>query len=387
MGTPSATLTAPLAFTLPSDVSADDERQGVLRARSFPPGDRGRHSFDVQPCEIHDCNQLGDPPLDLLGAGFDVADLAGFDDLQTVLARVEAAAHITEDDAAAIRSALDGVRLSLAGGLEIDVSYIAPEGLIMRKSGPNGLKVTGDRMTGMNDHDAATSIHADQDVFGTPLAQLMEGRAPDLFRHESPDGRNDDADMLLLNLWIPLRQITRPLVLADQRSIDRPRHQLRYGLATESFLERSEDQVVNDIWTFLHDPDQQWYFHSEMDHRSAYVFNTLGTPHGAVVLPGEDVAAELVGLVGEISKALRAGQTDDVWTLAARSERIGQAEETTPALERAIADLRRLASEAGSDPAALRGDRAESWLDAANRVAARLTRCSLEMRIVASIVA
>src|SRR5690606_27658962 len=145
---------------------------------------------------------------------------------------------------------------------------------------------------GMNDHGGATSIHADQDVYGTPLTELMDGRAPSLFRHDSPDGSNDDAGLMLANLWIPLQQITQPLVLGDGRSIDRRRHQLRYGLATQSFLERDDDMVINDIWTFLHDPDQRWYLRSEMDHRSAYVFNTLSTPHGAAVLPGEDLAEQ-----------------------------------------------------------------------------------------------
>ena len=58
-------------------------------------------------------------------------------------------------------------------------------------------------------------------------------------------------------------------MLADGRSLDRRRHQLRYGLPTGSFLDRDEDQVINDIWHLLHDDAQQWYFRSDMDHRSA----------------------------------------------------------------------------------------------------------------------
>ena len=69
--------------------------------------------------------------------------------------------------------------------------------------------------------------------------------------------------------------------------LDRRRHQLRYGLATQSFLEREEDMTINDIWTFLHHPDQRWHLRSDMDHRSAYVFDTLSTAHGACTLPGE----------------------------------------------------------------------------------------------------
>ena len=189
----------------------------------------------------------------------------------------------------------------------------------MRKAGPNGMSVVGPRSHGMNDHGGATSVHADQDVFGTPLTQLMDGRAPSLFRHDSPDGHNHDARLMLLNLWIPLQQITQPLVLADGRSIDRRRHQLRYGLATETFLERDDDMAVNDIWTFLHDPDQRWYLRSDMDHRHAYVFNTLSTPHSACTLPGEDVAercyrsledAEAAVARGDVAAARRGGLAD-----------------------------------------------------------------------------
>ncbi len=188
--------------------------------------------------------------------------------------------------------------------------YIADEGFIMRKSGPNGMSLVGPRSTGMNGHGVATSIHADQDVYGTPLTQLMDGRAPSLFRHDSPDGKNQDSAVMLVNLWIPLQQITQPLALADGRSIDRRRQQLRYGLATTSFLERENDMVINDIWTFLHDPDQQWFVRSDMDHRSAYVFNTLSTPHGSCTLPGEDVAEQCYRGLEVAEAAVVAGNAD-----------------------------------------------------------------------------
>lgn len=95
---------------------------------------------------------------------------------------------------------------------------------------------------------------------------------------------------MLVNAWIPLQQITQPLAFVDPRTLDRRRHQLRYGLVTSSFLERDDEMAINDIWIFLHDPDQRWFFRSQMDHTSAYLFNTLSTAHGAGTLPGEDVA-------------------------------------------------------------------------------------------------
>ena len=159
----------------------------------------------------------------------------------------------------------------------------------MRKGGPNGLDPDPDvQMSEMNGHAAALAIHGDQDVRGTPLKQLMRGFAPWIFRHQSPDGNNRWSPLVLVNLWIPLDQITRPLTLMDRRTLNKRQHQCRYALPTDAFLDRSEDMTVNDIWTFLHDADQHWYFSSDMDFRQAYVFDTLGTPHGATILPGEE---------------------------------------------------------------------------------------------------
>jgi len=161
----------------------------------------------------------------------------------------------------------------------------------MRKGGPNGLKPDPDaQMNGMNDHDVAMAVHGDQDVFGTPLKQIMRGFAPRLFRHQSPDRRNLLSPLVLVNLWIPLQQVTRPLTLMDRRTLDAPRQQLRYALPTDSFLERRQDMRFNDVWSFLHDEAHQWYYRADMGHEQAYVFDTLGEPHGSFMLPGEAVA-------------------------------------------------------------------------------------------------
>ncbi len=171
---------------------------------------------------------------DLATFGFDTVDLSGLDQLQQACATVRDAGRITDDEAAIIRASLDGAVLPTSSGDQLRVLYLAEEGFIMRTAGPNGMSLVGPRTSGMNGHSGATSVHGDQDVYGTPMTQLMDGRAPSLFLHDSPDGRNDDAAMVLVNLWIPLQQIVQPLVLADGRSIDRRRHQLRYGLATDA---------------------------------------------------------------------------------------------------------------------------------------------------------
>ncbi len=318
MTTRDATIPVRLGFTPSSQAIPDDDHPGLLRAGPRSSGPYGGERVEYHTCAATDGCQDDTVRPDLLELGFDTADLSDFDDLQQVLRRVAGAGRLSNADASAIRASLQGATLPLTGGASATVLHIADEGLIMRKSGPNGVSVVGPRSVGANGHEAATSVHADQDVYGTPLTQLMDGRAPSLLRHDSPDGQNHDASLMLVNVWIPLRQITQPLVLADGRSIDRRRHQLRYGLATTSFLERDDDMAINDIWTFLHDPGQRWYLRSEMDHRSAYVFNTLGTPHGACTLPGEEVAERCYCALEDAEAAVAAGDR-------ARARRRGRA--------------------------------------------------------------
>jgi hypothetical protein len=247
------------------------------------------------------------------------------------------------------------------------------------------MPVVAPRSNGMNDHGGATSVHADQDVFGTPLTQLMDGRAPSLFRHDSPDGANRDAGLMLVNLWLPLQQITQPLALADGRSIDRPRHQLRYGLATEGFLDREDDMAVNDIWTFLHHPDQRWYLRSEMDHRRAYVFDTLSTAHGGCTLPGEDVAERCYRALEDAEAAVAAGDVAALTDAVSPIRHPDMPTEAPPALRAAVDAMAAVADEAHTDPARSCGEGAEAWLTRSRQARAAVVRMSLEMRMVVSI--
>ena len=340
--------------------------------------------MEVHGCVATDCNQET-ADVDLLDAGFDTVDLAPLVELQSMLARVREAGEITEADAAAIRAALDGAVLRSTGGLTVTVLHLADEGLFMRTAGPNRMPPVPDQPNGMNDHGPATSVHADQDVYGTPMRQLMDGRAPELFRHDSPDGHNHDASLMLLNLWIPLQQITQPLVLCDGRSVDRRRHQLRYGLPTDSFLERDGDQLINDIWSFLYAPGQRWYFRSEMDHRAAYVFNTLSTPHGAGTLPGEALAETCCrALEAAESAAERSDVTGLVDALSVLAGKRSP-DEATPALRSAIDTMLALAGEARTDPTARLGTRGADWVSRSRTARRRLVRMSIEMRLVASV--
>ena len=135
-------------------------------------------------------------------------------------------------------------------------------------------------MTKTSGHGAAFSqFYGDGTCTARRFARSSTGRGP-LFRHDSPEGSNPWSPLFLVNLWIPCQQITRPPALmgsADAGPVPPP---ARYTLPTSSLPRaRIRSAHLNDIWTYLPDDSQRWYFTSEMDLRSAYVFNTpVGAP-------------------------------------------------------------------------------------------------------------
>ncbi|MEZ5203488.1 MAG: hypothetical protein R2701_03635 [Acidimicrobiales bacterium] len=382
-----ATIPVRLGFTPASAAIDDPDHPGLRRAGPRTTGPYGTKDVELHTCAATDLAQ--DPAVapDLFELGFDTVDLTPLDDLQQTLRRVAAAGRIADDDAALVRAALDGAALRCSSGATATVLHIADEGFIMRSSGPNRRSVTRPESTDMNDHGAATSVHADQDVYGTPLRQVMDGRAPSLLRHDSPDGHNHDASLMLANLWIPLQQIVQPLVLADPRTVDRRRHQRRYGLPTGTFLERDDDMAINDIWTFLHDPDQRWFLRSEMDHTSAYLFNTLSAPHGACTLPGEDVAERCFLALADAEAAVADGDAAALVEALAPVAAVSVPDETTPALRAAIEAMAAVAVTARRDPTTTCGEGAEAWTAASRAARERVIRRSLELRLVVSVAA
>lgn len=369
-----------LCFTRPADVSPDTARPGVLRAAAVFDAD-GAELFATHRCRIRDCAQPGTPRPDLEHAGFETIDLAPLAALQQTLEHVRQAGRMDAADAAAIRRELRGRTFRLGNGRLLRLLFIAPEGLIIRKAGPNGLKTNPDEpLTEMNGHEASQAVHSDQDVRGTPIRQIMRGAGPWLFRHESPDGANRHSPVFLVNIWIPLQQVTRPLTLMDQRTVDRRRHQLRYALPTDSFLNRDADSRINDIWTFLHDDAQQWYFTSAMDAHRAYVFNTLSTPHGAFILPGE-ASAEL--RYSQLKKACATILRDDAAALHACTMPLGDTTPpaTTAPLRAAIATMDELLAEAHAQSPLVLAE--TDWAARAAAAMDRLVRKSIELRAVA----
>lgn len=373
------TVTAELSFARAEEVSRD----GALgRARTIPVAAEGEAgAFDRRRCSIVDLAG-GGPRPELWTQGFDVADLSGHGRLQAALGRVREAERLGEGDAAAIRRALRFASLPLGSGGRLRVLHVAREGLFMRRALPGGEA----RALGPGEHDAAIAVHVDQDVDGTPLRQLLGGVAPRLFCHDSPLHHNHRGRLWLVNVWIPIEQATRPLALMDGRSLDRRAHQVRYGLPVDGILEgRAEGMRVNDIWKVLHDPGQRWCFDSSLDAGRAWVFNTLSTPHGSFVVPGEARAAARRAAVLAAVAAL--GREDVAGARAALSS--GDAvrtmeEAATESLGRAIAAVEGLLAEGQARLAAcVTAREAGDWPARARAAAERLVRRSIEMRAVA----
>jgi hypothetical protein len=373
-----AAVEADLGFSKPSEVVDDHEGRGLKRAVTRPIDYGFSEQFEYRRCKVHDLCAPGQPMPDLPRTGFETIDLAPLAALQSLLAEVKAAGEISEGQARQLRRHLGGSVFPLSSGKCLKMLHVAPEGLVMRTGGPNGLKVDPHlEMTEMNHHDVALAVHGDQDVRGTPLKQLMRGRAPWMFRHQTPDGSNRWSPLVLVNLWIPLQQITRPLTLMDRRSLDARAHQLRYALPTDTFLDRSADMRLNDIWAFLHDDSQRWYFHSSMGHDKAYVFDTLGEPHGSFILPGEDVAEQYYLQLRQLREQLQAGAA--VQRPAAPA--LALPADTTAPLRRAVESMAALVAGVPVDnpgkPAV------EAWLARAGEAMDSVVRKSLEMRVVA----
>lgn len=379
----SAQIEVSLGFAKAQDVEPDQEREGMLRARTVslrtdPYEAFEFHSFPLQDLTRPDVEEPG-----LEQSGFQTIDLSGNADLQKALAIVRAEDRLSDDAAAAVRDSLNGAHLPLSDGRTLRVEHVAQEGMIQRRAGPSRLDVNPGGMNGANGHGGAAAIHADQDVFGTPLKQMMKGAAPRLFRHQTPDGRNDDSSLFLLNLWIPIQQITRPLVLMDRRSLDAKQHQLRYGLPVTRFLERDEGKEVNDIWAFRPHPAQRWYFRSQMGPDQGYVFDTLGSPHGACILPGEEALAQLYENLDRACHAVETADGDALRNVA-REPPPALPDPTTPPTRDAWHRMNDLLREASTNPTDVCASGAD-WTARARAAMDGVIRKSLEMRLVATL--
>jgi len=332
-----------MGFVLPKDVVQDSERKDRLRANTQSKDySEVSEVVDLQPCAMNDLNS-GKYDIDFFKMGFDKIDLRSNQLLQQLLKKIKTQGILESTDIKAMRQAVAGSVFRLSNGKRLRMVYVAGEGMLIRSSGPNNLALQYDEAVPTHSKQAAASmVHGDQDVYGFPLKRILKGAAPWLFRHDSPDGHNHISPVNLVNIWIPLQQINMPLCLMDRSTLDRQNHQLRFEINIADTLGRKAEHGRNDIWAFLHDPKQQWYFSSEMNggniFENAYVFDTLGMAHGAAVLPGEKQAEQYFLRISECQKALKEGNRD-LFKTSAEKPSLELPSNITQPLSKAIANM------------------------------------------------
>ena len=376
---PASTVTSVLGFARPDGVRPDQERPLVGRSATIQPAPLDGTTLDMRDCELRDLARPGvqEPSLD--EAGFALVDLPDRLGLHDALEAVRRDQRLSRQHEAAIRRSLGRARLRLRDGTRLLLLHVAAEGVLFRSEGPAGIDIR-EGAEGDIRHGGAVNVHADQDVLGTPLRQLMRGQAPRLLRHDAPDSSNGRSPLTLVNLWLPLQQVTRPLTLMHSASLDRRRHQCRYELPTQGILDRSGERARNDIWAFLFDEAQEWYFHSELGLGQAYVFDTLSTAHGSCVLPGEYVAADRHRRLAAAEAAIG---DRDVAALRAASAGRGGGEVATGSLQRAIATMDALLDEVAAEAERLATGDADGWVRRSEAARATVVRSSIELRALA----
>lgn len=211
-----STVTSVLGFARPDRVGPDHERPDIRRSATIEPKPLDDTTLAMHECELRDLAAPGAQQPSLDEAGFAIADLPDRRGLRDTLREVRREQRLSPRNEAAIRRSLGRSRLRLRDGTQLLILHVAAEGVLFRREGPAGIDVR----VGADDevhHGGAVNVHADQDVLGTPLRQLMRGRAPRILRHDAPDSANRRSPLMLVNLWLPLRQVTRPLALMDSR--------------------------------------------------------------------------------------------------------------------------------------------------------------------------
>jgi hypothetical protein len=365
-----SSVSAPIGFAPVESVVDDQERPGVLRSiRRRPSDDHASVAFAT--CTIRNLDTADRAP-GFAEAGFEAVRLPERSGLVPLLGEISDAGAASDDHVERLRALLTGSAIELADGSRLHIDHVADDGVIVRHAGPDGTQIDGAA------HQGAVNVHIDQDVLGTPLRQLFDGGAAEVFAHESPDSRNDTSSHHLVNLWLPLQQITRPLTLMDGRTLDRRRHQLRHHLVVDGFLDRDEDQAVNDIWACLHDPAQEWWFRPDAELGEAYVFDTLSTPHASFVSPGEDVAADRHRRLGAVIDAVGTGDHRRRRELA-QAPPLDLHPDASEPLRVAVDAMDGLLAEVR---AAAEGDLDDTWCARAQAARDAVVRRSLELRAV-----
>ena len=105
-----------MAFAKASDVQADAERAGMLRAATHRVDADVRAVSELRSCRLRDWSASDAPNLDLEGMGFESIDLSDLGQLQSTLEHVRQAGRVTPADASAIRREMRGYSATLSSG-------------------------------------------------------------------------------------------------------------------------------------------------------------------------------------------------------------------------------------------------------------------------------
>lgn len=370
-----------MGFVSPDRVVRDFRHKVRLRADIISQSDsQAAQQVDYQKCQLHDC-ATNHYPIDFHKMGFDVIDLTRNQALISNLQNVRHQGWLKKPNIEHIKRSITGSRFRLSNGKRLRILYVANEGMILRSSGPNGLQIEHGGLTPKNSRQgAALFVHGDQDVYGYPVKKILKGTAPWLFHHSSPESKNSLSPIHLVNIWIPLQQITMPLCLMNRHTLNKKQDQLRLRISVDGVLERSKQNSKNDIWAFLYNEKQEWYFHSEMSLDKAYVFDTLGVAHGASILPGEQQAEAYYLRLNDCVNAIKNGDNERLKSLASQPKQKLPESITTPLLK-AIRQMEMLLAQAAGEP--LESLIQQSWDSEATTIMNSLVRKSIELRAIA----
>jgi len=230
-----------------------------------------------------------------------------------------------------------------------------------------GRRVVWPNNTSPSHTGGAASVHTDQDLDGDPMAKkgkLLRW----LLAHKW---------LRILNVWMPAGDMAvRPLCVMDTKSLD-PGHAVRHRW------------LDHDGWKHLHDPDQIWWWHSELGQQlgDAIIFDTLRSPHGALAFVSEEelhkVREELLSNCQKDSQLHAADCNADIERLQSAHNRLETAlapgQDWPPSVRRALhsaqMELQKGIKDAGS--AMLMAD------DVIIRAVGHLQRESVEARVIA----
>ena len=266
-------------------------------------------SYVPEYIDIIDYKKYTKQKISLVNNGFEYIDLKHsvndyslYDSLKEALTN-----GLTDTLAYKIRKQLSYFFTTLSDGSYLWILHIVDEGMVIRRNKP-GCDPHECEPVG-NDEVGAKTVHGDQDLHGEPLHSMLFGLAPFLFHPIfSP--------LKILNIWIPLQEVrVRPLALMDVQSLNRKEHQLRYHIINKFMKNGQDDFLLNDCWTFLHHKHQKWFFYEGQTSNKAIVFETMGTPHGSFMVPGEKYLRKVLNGLIDIHDHVIKRKEDDCFPL------------------------------------------------------------------------